>query len=69
MAISPPYIRLSNGDIITFERLGPFKTAILSNSEGVLIKKGNKLIGITEKQLANTIILEFPDPKPTIIWT
>ena len=67
MAISPPYIRLSNGDIITFERLGPFKTAILSNSEGVLIKKGNKLIGITEKQLANTIILEFPDPKPTII--
>ena len=67
MAITPPYIKLSNGDIITFERLGPTRTAVLSNSEGVLIRKGNKLIGSTEKEQANTIILGYPDPKPTII--
>ena len=67
MAITPPYIRLSNGDIITFEKLGPKTTAVLSNSEGVLIRKGNALIGATEKELANTIILGYPDPKPTIV--
>ena len=67
MAITPPYIKLSNGDIITFERLGPTRTAVLSYSEGVLIRKGNKLIGSTEKEQANTIILGYPDPKPTII--
>ena len=67
MAITPPYIKLSNGDIITFERLGPTRTAVLSNSEGVLIRKGNKLIGSTEKEQANTIILGFPYPNPTIV--
>jgi hypothetical protein len=67
MAITPPYIKLSNGDVITFERLGPTRTAVLSNSEGVLIRKGNKLIGSTEKEQANTIILGFPFPNPTIV--
>ena len=67
MAINPPYIRLSNGDVITFEKLGPYRTAVLLNSEGVLIRKGNKLIGSTEKEQANTIIFEFSNPKPTIV--
>ena len=67
MAINPPYIKLSNGDVITFEKLGPFITAVLSNSEGVLIRKGNKLLGTTEKAQANTIILGYPYPNPTIV--
>jgi hypothetical protein len=67
MAIVPPYIKLSNGDIITFEKVGPFITAVLSNSEGILIRKGNKLIGATEKSQADTLILGFVDPKPFII--
>jgi len=64
---TPPYIKLSNGDVITFEKSGPKLTAVLSNSEGVLIRKGNSLIGSTEKAQANTIILEYPSPTPTII--
>jgi len=67
MAINPPYIRLSSGDVITFEKLGPYRTAVLLNSEGVLIRKGNKLIGSTEKEQANTLIFEFYDSEPTII--
>jgi hypothetical protein len=67
MAVTPPYIRLSNGNIITFEKLGPKKRAVLSNSEGIRIREGDYLIGSTEKNLANTIILGFSDPKPTII--
>jgi len=67
MAINPPYIKLSNGDVITFERFGPFKIAVLSNSEGVLIRKGEQLLGATEKEVANSIILGFPYPNPTII--
>ena len=67
MAITPPYIKLSNGDVITFERFGPFKIAVLSNSEGVLIRKGNQLLGATEKEVANSIILGFPYPYPTIV--
>ena len=67
MAITPPYIKLSNGDVITFEKSGPFTTAVLSNSEGVLIRKGTKLVGSTQKQLADTIISGFPSPNPTIV--
>jgi len=67
MAINPPYIRLSNGDVITFEKLGPQKRAVLLNSEGVRLIQGNYLIGATEKQLADTIIFEFYDSEPTII--
>lgn len=65
--LTPPYFKLSNGDVITFEKRGPFRTAVLSNSEGVLIRKGTELVGSTEKAQADTLILGFPDPKPTII--
>jgi hypothetical protein len=67
MAITPPYIKLSNGDVITFEKLGPQKRAVLLNSENTRLRQGNYLIGVTEKQLADTIILGFSDPKPFII--
>ncbi len=63
---TPPYTKLSNGDIITIEKLGPQKRAVLSNSEGVIIRKGNFLIGTSEKILFETIILSFPSPNPTI---
>lgn len=67
MAVNPPYIKLSNGDVIIFEKLGPQKRAVLLNSENVRLRQGNYLIGVTEKQLADTIILGFSDPKPSII--
>ena len=67
MAITPPYVRLSNGDIITFEKLGPFTTAVLSNSEGVIIRKGTRSFTASERLLVEEIILGFPDPNPTII--
>lgn len=67
MAITPPYIRLSNGDVIIFEKLGPQKRAVLLNSESIRLRQGNYLIGATEKQLADTIILGFSVPTPTII--
>jgi len=67
MAITPPYIKLSNGDVITFERVGPLTTAVLSNSEGVLIRKGRPTLTPDDRLIARGIILEFPDPNPTIV--
>ena len=67
MAVTPPYVRLSNGDIITFEKSGPFTTAVLSNSEGVIIRKGTRSFTASERLLVEEIILGFSDPNPTII--
>ena len=67
MAITPPYIKLSNGDVITFERAGPLTTAVLSNSEGVLIRKGQPTLTPDDRLIASEIILGFPDPVPTIV--
>lgn len=64
---SPPYIKLSNGDVIIFEKLGPQKRAVLLSSESVRLRQGNYLIGATERQLAETIILGYPSPTPTIV--
>jgi hypothetical protein len=67
MAITPPYIKLSNGDFITFERVGPLNTAVLLNSEGVLIEKGRPTLTQDDRLIAREIILGFPDPNPTIV--
>lgn len=68
MAITPPYIKLSNGDVITFERVGPLTKAVLSNSEGVLIRKSAKYtLTPDDRLIASEIILGFPDPVPTIV--
>jgi len=67
MAITPPYIKLSNGDFITFERVGPLNTAVLLNSEGVLIEKGRPTLTQDDRLIARGIILGFPDPNPTIV--
>ena len=63
----PPYIKLSNGDVIIFEKLGPQKRAVLLSSESIRLRQGNYLIGATERQLAETIISSYPSPTPTII--
>jgi len=67
MTITPPYVKLSNGNVIIFERLGPFKTAVLLNSEGVVIRKGTQSFSASEKVLVEEIIVGFPDPNPTIV--
>jgi hypothetical protein len=67
MTITPPYVKLSNGDVIIFERLGPKITAVLLNSEGVVIRKGTQSFSASEKVLVEEIIVGFPDPNPTIV--
>ena len=59
MAITPPYIKLSNGDVITFERAGPLTTAVLSNSEGVVIRKGKRTLTPDDRLIASEIINDY----------
>ena len=72
MAITPPYVRLSNGDVITFETRSLLITAVLSNSEGVVIIKGREsFIDASERLLAEEIITSYYSEQnlitPTIV--
>ena len=61
MTITPPYVKLSNGDVIIFERLGPKITAVLLDSENAL-KEINTSVGDIYKIVGGIMVGSDKEP-------